>query len=68
MRHPDYYRKFGFENVARLVYEGVPKEGFFALSFEGHFPQGDVLFHEGFKVTGQQSAMADGEPDYVGTD
>jgi len=43
--HPQYYRKFGFENVTGLVHEGVPQEVFFALSFDGHFPQGDVMFH-----------------------
>jgi putative acetyltransferase len=51
--HPDYYRKFGFENAPALVYEGVPPEVFFALSFDGHIPQGRVLFHEGFKADGQ---------------
>jgi putative acetyltransferase len=57
--HPQYYRKFGFENVTGLVHGGVPQEVFFALSFDGHFPQGDVVFHEGFKVNGQQGAAAD---------
>lgn len=50
--HPQYYRKFGFENVTGLVHEGVPREVFFALSFDGRFPQGDVMFHEGFKANG----------------
>lgn len=50
--HPDYYRKFGFENVPGLVLEGVPQEVFFALSFDGHIPQGTVTFHEGFKAEG----------------
>ena len=58
--HPQYYRRFGFENVNGLVHEGVPQEVFFALSFDGHFPQGDVTFHEGFKANGQQGAAADG--------
>ncbi len=48
--HPEYYRKFGFENVPGLVLEGVPQEVFFALSFDGHFPQGTVTFHDGFKA------------------
>ncbi len=56
--HPQYYRKFGFENVAGLVHEGVPQEVFFALSFDGRFPQGDVMFHEGFRANGQQGAAA----------
>jgi putative acetyltransferase len=51
--HPQYYRKFGFENVPGLVYEGVPQEVFFALSFDGRYPQGSVTFHEGFKATGR---------------
>lgn len=51
--HPDYYRKFGFENIAGLVHEGVPQEVFLALSFEGHTPQGMVTFHEAFKADGQ---------------
>lgn len=54
--HPDYYRKLGFENVPGLMHEGVPPEVFFALSFDGHTPQGTVTFHEGFKADGQQGA------------
>ncbi|MEW6673873.1 MAG: N-acetyltransferase [Thermodesulfobacteriota bacterium] len=50
--HPQYYRQFGFENVTGLVHEGVPQEVFFALSFDGRFPQGHVMFHEGFKANG----------------
>jgi len=51
--HPDYYRKFGFKNMSGLVHEGVPQEVFFALSFDGHNPQGTVAFHEGFKADGR---------------
>jgi putative acetyltransferase len=47
--HPEYYRKFGFHNMPELVIEGVPPEVFFALSFDGHTPRGNVMFHEGFK-------------------
>ena len=50
--HPDYYRKFGFKNMPGLLHEGVPQEVFFALSFDGHIPQGTVTFHEGFKADG----------------
>ena len=57
--HPDYYRKFGFENLPGLVHERVPQELFFALSFGGHIPQGTVTFHEGFKSDGQQGAEGD---------
>ena len=52
--HPDYYRKFGFDNPPGLVIEGVPPEVFFVLSFNGHTPQGTVTFHEGFRADGQQ--------------
>lgn len=49
--HPQYYPKFGFENAAGLVLEGVPPEVFFALSFDGRFPHGAVTFHEGFMAS-----------------
>jgi putative acetyltransferase len=58
--HPEYYRQFGFKNIEGLVHEGVPQEVFFALPFDGNIPQGNVMFHEGFAVSGQQSAPADG--------
>ncbi len=50
--HPDYYRKFGFKTISGLVHEGVPQEVFFALSFDGRYPQGIVTLHEGFKADG----------------
>jgi len=59
--HPEYYRQFGFNNVEGLVHEGVPQEVFFALSFDGDIPQGNVMFHEGFEASGQQSAPAGAE-------
>lgn len=46
--HPDYYRKFGFRNLDQLAHAGVPPEYFLALSFDGHWPQGAVAFHEAF--------------------
>ena len=52
--HPEYYRKLGFDNPPALRLEGVPPEVFFALSFEGHTPEGRVAFHEAFKADGQQ--------------
>jgi len=52
--HPQYYRQFGFKNVEGLIHEGVPQEVFFVLSFDNHIPQGEVVFHEGFKANGQQ--------------
>lgn len=51
--HPSYYRRFGFENVPGLAYEGVPREVFFAICFDGAIPQGVVEFHQGFKAVGQ---------------
>jgi putative acetyltransferase len=51
--HPEYYGRFGFQNVQGLVHEGVPKEAFFVLSFDGHAPQGTVEFHAGFEADGQ---------------
>ena len=54
VEHPDYYKKFGFKNMAGLVHEDVPQEVFLAMSFDGHTPQGIVTFHEGFKADGQQ--------------
>jgi len=53
--HPEYYRKFHFENVPGLACQGVPPEVFFSLSFDGHLPQGEVQFHEGFQATEAQS-------------
>lgn len=53
--HPEYYPKFGFENVAGLILEGVPPEVFFALSFDGNIPQGHVTFHPAFQTKGPQS-------------
>lgn len=50
--HPEYYKKFGFKNMPGLVVEGVPQEFFFALSFDGHVPQGTVTFHDAFKANG----------------
>jgi putative acetyltransferase len=49
--HPEYYPKFGFTNPSGLAMEGVPPEVFFALSFDGRYPQGTVAFHEAFMAT-----------------
>ena len=57
--HPDYYKKFGFKNMAGLMLEGVPQEVFFTLSFDGNTPQGTVTFHEAFKADGQQEGAGD---------
>ena len=50
--HPQYYRQFGFRNVEGLILEGVPKDVFFVLSFDGSIPQGNVMFHEAFNAEG----------------
>ena len=57
--HPEYYKKFGFDNMQELVHEGVPPEVFLALSFDGKTPRGTVTFHEGFKADGQQEGAGD---------
>lgn len=54
--HPDYYRRFGFTNIAGLVLEGVPPEVFFALPIITPAPQGVVHFHEAFMADGSQQA------------
>lgn len=51
--HPEYYKRFGFQNVPGLVCEGVPEEVFFAMPLDGPLPEGVVEFHEGFKATGE---------------
>jgi len=60
--HPDYYRKFGFNNIPGLMHEGVPPEVFFALSFDGHTPQGTVVFHEGFKAVDEPEGVGGAIP------
>jgi putative acetyltransferase len=60
--HPEYYRRFGFQNIRGLGHEGVPEEVFFALSLDGHIPQGIVEFHVGFKADGQQEGAGDALP------
>jgi putative acetyltransferase len=58
--HPDYYRRFGFENIRGFVHPGVPEEVFLALVFAGRIPQGIVEFHDGFKADGRRQDAADG--------
>jgi putative acetyltransferase len=60
--HPEYYRRFGFQNIRGLIHEGVPEEVFFTLSLDGHIPQGFVEFHAGFKADGQQEGAGDARP------
>lgn len=49
---PAYYGRFGFQVVEGLVYPGVPREYFQALSFTNGFPQGEVTYHEAFAAQG----------------
>jgi len=58
--HREYYKQFGFTNSPELVLENVPPEVFFALSFDGHTPQGTGTFHDAFKADGQQGASVNG--------
>jgi len=46
--HPQYYTRFGFANTPDLVLDGVPAEVFFAVSFDGTTPRGQVHFHPAF--------------------
>ena len=57
--HPEYYKRFGFQNTRELVHEGVPEDVFFVMSFDGHIPRGTVEFHEGFQADGQQGQACD---------
>ncbi|TXH21801.1 MAG: N-acetyltransferase [Elusimicrobia bacterium] len=50
--HPGYYGRFGFKNAPGLALPGVPPEVFFALSFDGHLPEGTVTFHNAFTAEG----------------
>jgi putative acetyltransferase len=60
--HPGYYTRFGFKNTPGLGLEGIPEEVFFALSFDGHIPQGAVAFHEAFTADGQQEGGGSDKP------
>lgn len=50
--HPEYYKRFGFQNPVGLAHEGVPPEVFFVLPFDGRCPQGTVQFHDAFAANG----------------
>jgi mRNA interferase MazF len=41
------------------VLRGVPREVFFALSFDGRYPPGTGAFHEGFNADGQPERAGD---------
>lgn len=48
---PEYYKRFGFSNIAGLIHEGIPQDVFLALPFGDKIPHGTVVFHEGFSAT-----------------
>ena len=60
--HPEYYRRFGFQNIPGLVCEGVPQEVFFALALDGPMPQGIVEFHSAFKPDGHHEGAGNAPP------
>ena len=60
--HPEYYKRFGFQNTRGLGHAGVSDEVFFALSWDGHIPRGSVEFHQGFKADGRQERADDALP------
>ena len=60
--HPEYYRRFGFQNIPGLVCEGVPEQVFFAVSLDGHIPQGIVEFHEAFKADSRPEGAGEALP------
>lgn len=45
---PGYYARFGFAAVPGLGYPGVPDQYVQALSFDGPFPKGAIVFHPAF--------------------
>ena len=48
MGEGEYYKRFGFDVVDGLFFEGVPTEYFMAQSFKGTKPQGAVVYNEAF--------------------
>lgn len=47
---PAYYSKFGFKAIDGLTLADVPAEYFQAMSFTGHFAQGEVLYSSAFQA------------------
>ena len=48
---PGYYKRFGFQAVSGLAYEGVPDEYVLALPFLGAAPTGAIRYHAAFDAT-----------------
>lgn len=47
---PDFYTRFGFEQMPTLTFEGAPSEYFLALPFGSEVPLGAVRYHSAFDV------------------
>ena len=47
---PEYYHRFGFEQVDGLELSDVPLEYFQALSFQSIYPKGEVSYHSSFSA------------------
>lgn len=50
---PKIYGKFGFLNIASLIYDGIHQVFFLVLPFEEKTSGGVVTFHEGFGTNGR---------------
>lgn len=47
---PEYYRRFGFKAIDRLILPDVPPEYFLALHLDGTIPRGVVTYHKAFSA------------------
>ena len=43
--HPSYYPRLGFVHPEGLVFDGIPEEVFFGMTFDGVWPHGRVREH-----------------------
>jgi putative acetyltransferase len=50
---PGFYTRFGFANVAGLIYRGVPDQYVLGACFGGKALQGEILAHEAFGMTAE---------------
>ncbi|NGP75463.1 N-acetyltransferase [Balneolaceae bacterium YR4-1] len=49
---PGFYKRFGFEHLDDLIYEGVPDKYFLVLPFTKKIPKGRVRYHNLFETYG----------------
>lgn len=49
---PEFYSRFGFRNIPALKYKGVPDQYVLALPFTDTVPEGDIIAHDAFNVSG----------------